>query len=410
MRRAARLVLICAALGGFRVGVAGADAYAPSVKPLEAWSAAVLRHTPGTVDESVRVVWQTKVSERRALLEEGPAFVDALRHPPSGPTSTKDQFAVLVREVLGATTAIGFVERASTLHADAAMFDSARTLPMPGGGSTTIVGQGGATSPVARSFPTTRDGELTGAVAANWNWPMARALIRTQSVGISAFASTWYHATTAYLFINALFGEADAQLGDGEQLLPNDPLILFDRGCLEEVLGTNLIQALAMDDRSKQALVMLPSAWELDLHAAALFQRALFLDPGLLEGRVRLARLLDIGGKHEDALDQAEQALAAAPSPDLSFLAHLFAARSAMALNRTDAAQRHLDAALALYPRADSALLAASRVALVTGDDSVAIDHAETLVTIPGKVRSPLTDLWAALSLRLGAIRRAAAH
>ena len=103
-------------------------------------------------------------------------------------------------------------------------------------------------------------------------------------------------------------------------------------------------------------------------NAERLFRRVLRVDPAFVEARVRLARLLTMRKRYDEADAELTTALAAKPTDDVAYYAHLFAARTAQALGRTDAAIAHAGEALAIAPGAQSALLARSHAALLGSD------------------------------------------
>jgi len=80
--------------------------------------------------------------------------------------------------------------------------------------------------------------------------------------------------------------------------------------------------------------------------------------------------LLTVRGRHADALTEASAALAAKPDPVVEFFAHMFAARASRALGRLEDAADHYARARALFPRAQSAAIGASQVALLRADVS----------------------------------------
>jgi tetratricopeptide (TPR) repeat protein len=105
--------------------------------------------------------------------------------------------------------------------------------------------------------------------------------------------------------------------------------------------------------------------------ATRLFRRTLEVNPNFVEARVRLARLLEEDGRPEEATAQLTQVFAAQPSRAdgvVAFYAHLFATRADEFQGRLPSAAEHSRAALALYPRAQSALLMSSHVALRAGN------------------------------------------
>jgi tetratricopeptide (TPR) repeat protein len=391
-----------------------ANAAADATQLLADWSAAVQQHVPGTVDSPLRFVWRLTPAERSVVASAAPALVQALSHAQNAPNAeSRDRLVHLANDLAKTTTTTSFIDRAVMLHADAAMFDpqGVQAPAMSGRSVSTVVGIGGAhivRQEQAAIFATARDGEMTGRAGADWNWPFARRLLAADPIARSdAFASKWYHATTSYLFINAYFGEADAHLRDAAAAPPDDPLVLFDRGCIAEALAGNLFQFVASDDRALQMFnqpsahkelvwrsVELPSTDALNARAEDLFQRALGAEPRLFEAEVRLSRLLDIEGRHAEALEHARLALEMRPPADVAFHAHLFAARSAVALGRLDDAQGHIDAALTLFPKAQSALLAASHVALLNSDAPTAFRLFGRLRDAGPEDRTALADPW----------------
>jgi tetratricopeptide (TPR) repeat protein len=161
---------------------------------------------------------------------------------------------------------------------------------------------------------------------------------------------------------------------------------LFDRACYAEILGLPIHQELVpdatVDQRAQgqsgappvwktpawEPAVRIPPAAKTNAEAEQLFRRALAIDPSLVEARVRLARLLDLRGRHEEAGVELKTALGQNPTGVVAFYAHLFAGRAAQAAGRSDEAAHHYHGALEIFPDAQSALLAASQIALLRSD------------------------------------------
>ena len=89
--------------------------------------------------------------------------------------------------------------------------------------------------------------------------------------------------------------------------------------------------------------------------------------PRFVEARVRLARLLDLRKRHEEAAAELKIALAGNPPGIVAFHAHLFAGRAAQARGEAAGAS-HYEDAIALFPDAQSARLASSQLALLGAD------------------------------------------
>jgi tetratricopeptide (TPR) repeat protein len=182
-----------------------------------------------------------------------------------------------------------------------------------------------------------------------------------------------------------LHGEATPHFARAAAVLPDDARILFDRACYAEILGLPKTQVLLSDAdvvvllarRTGRRLprqvasgpdLGIPLAEVTNTEAEELFRRALHVDPHLVEARVRLARLLELRKHHQEAAAELNTALEAKPTGALAYYAHLFAGRAAQALGRIDDAAVQYRAASALFPGAQSALLAQSQAALLGSD------------------------------------------
>jgi tetratricopeptide (TPR) repeat protein len=384
-----------------------------SLAALRTWIAAVRTHTPGRADDSVLTVADFSYETREVLNTGMGLFLRALM----GWTYKTDNNKA-AEAIVAAGHAVGkdFLKRAAILHSDAAAYanlhpvaaNAAGRPPTPrtwkvqlghGGSPETIV-IGDAIPPLlmADRVFLDKDGQVVGEVISTWNWPFARSLIDLLSAGrqprkdgrpdvaTDPFVSTWYHATTAYMFASGLYGDATPHLHHASLVLPNDAASLFDRACYAEILGLPIHQELVSDatvDQRAQGQSGAPPAWKTpawepalrippaektNAEAERLFRRALAIDPSLVEARVRLARLLDLRGRHEEAGAELETALAQNPTGALAFYAHLFAGRAAQARGRSDEAARHYQGAIDIFPDAQSALLAASHLALLRSD------------------------------------------
>ena len=338
------------------------------------WLDAVRFHAAGQTDDSVR--WLGSLSP-----DAWKALDDGL----------KRYFGALARD---RSTSRAVIERAVVFHTDAAMFGPA--APADGLAA-------GWPTPATPGLVKTMDGAQQGAIDANGHWMLARLLLdlRLVSPRNDAFGPVWYHATAAYLLQHRLFGEAGTHLQRAASLFPNDARLLFDRGCLSETLGLPSSRAV-IDDliarRTPSGELFIPgqpptasARWGLPTEAQAnaeaerLFRRALEIDATLIEARVRVARLLEVRGKYDDASAELESVFRGAPiaDPVIAYHAHLFAARASRMLGHSDAAAAHVRDALALFPDAQSALVAASQIALRDADAAAALAPVRRLGSLP---------------------------
>jgi hypothetical protein len=246
------------------------------------------------------------------------------------------------------------------------------------------------------------DGEYSGTMRPAWHEKFARDMldrIRPRPA-TDPFVGRWYHAMVAYLFSGTRYGEASPMLRRAAEILPDDARILFDRACLSETLGAPHIQAVVQDVQRGGTHLDAVSEREANSDAELLFRHALYVDGSLVEARMRLGRLLLLRGRDAEAATMLAQAVAAARDPAVAYLSHLFAARADERRGKLDEAAAHADAALALFPGAQSALIAKSHIALQRADAAGALDPIGRLKSFPWA--RPPRDPWSEYYLGAG--------
>jgi tetratricopeptide (TPR) repeat protein len=215
------------------------------------------------------------------------------------------------------------------------------------------------------------------------------------------------------MFQNSIYGEVVTHLERAAQVLPDDPLVLFDRGAFAEIHGLPPSQVLLSDSdlvllrarqRGQQSTIRTPIRLNTQLgippvevtneRAEQFFRRALRADPGLVEARVRLGRLLEVRKRYEEAEQELATALDAKPAGELLFYAHMFAGRVAQHLGKLDAAADHYRQASALFPGAQSALLAQSQAALLKSDVSSALAFVHELEAMAATIAEREDPWW----------------
>jgi len=365
-----------------------------TVVVFERWASAVIQHTPGQVDAPLLYVERLTAADRGHLRNGLGLFRDALAKKQRRVSTAAEKDIVDLGHELGAGPGLSaFVERAVMLHGDVAIVSIDRPQAAPINAiDATLVGMSAGRQLLER------DGEVVGFRGYDWNWLFARELIALDgSTEGQAFAPDWFHATTSFLMSRRLFGEASLQLAGAERLLPKDARMLFSRGVYAEMQGLPASQVLLtaedlammrgatrgnlMTQSGTASAAGLRPAEQENATAERYLRWALDADPECAEARVRLARLLSVRGRHDEAAVELQRALAAQAASDhadpvVTFFAHLFAGRADRALNRLDSAAAHYHDALALYPGAQSALLGASQVALLRAD----VDGATTSI------------------------------
>lgn len=400
-------LLVATLVGTMVLSIAHA---APKIGPdavvvLDRWVRAVRTHVPGRVDDALVGVAASTYDDRQLLNEALDAFFSGMSHARAGTAiDDADRAAQLGTDAARAPGANAFLERAAMLHADAVIF--AAQLPSPPPDPRDV----GDDAPLVSAA----DGEYEGTVHPSWHWKFARDLLDRIEPRPAAdpFVARWYHATIAYLFNGTRYGEAGPLLRSAAVLLPDNAAILFDRACLSETLGSRHVQSVLNDPRTRSTFappdgppghtpIVVPiGERQANADAERLFRRAIEVDGSLVEARVRLGRLLLLRGRNADAAAVLATAITKAREPAVAYLAHLFAARADERLGRLDAAAAHADAALALFPDAQSALMAKSHVALQGADIAGTLDPLRRLS--PDERAQPPRDPWSEYYLGAG--------
>ena len=184
----------------------------------------------------------------------------------------------------------------------------------------------------------------------------------------------WYRATTAQM--QSTFQINPAHVWRALQLFPADPDLLFFNGCYHEVMARTDMQRVSRTLPREMSVTIGSERAELR-QAETFFRRALEQASNFDEARIRLGRVLGLQGRHADAVEQLR---AAAPTdPLLAYYAAMFLGAEVEALARPAEARGWYERAAALYPSAQSPLLALSHLAsskAIALERSVVLDQA----------------------------------
>jgi tetratricopeptide (TPR) repeat protein len=390
MRRLAAATLALATIAQAAGPVGAQAAQPPWLARLSSWLEAVNGHKPGTLDMSARL---TGFMGEDDLYEARTDFISLVyvckrevgRSRQPAPIVYKDTlipFADL-RQLLGLTddeaangNANRVLLRAAILHADVAML----VIPL-------LPGRIGCS---ARATLLVQDGNRVGAGCVGIHWTQGRLLLDAvrPDPDTERAVRLWYHATITYLLEAGDFANADLQIGHGRLLFPSDPAMLFEHGYYHEGFASPLIQTVAVESGAdtRGARVHLDEAEDL-------YRRAIKENPKFVEARVHRGYVLGLLGRHRDAAEELRLAVSTAVGPQLRYYAELFLGLAEESLGNRAAARDRYGLASALYPQAQSPLLALTLLARQFGDRAGAQDAMRKMLALPPG-RDVKADPW----------------
>ena len=365
-------------------------ASAPWLARLSSYLDAVNEHKPGTLDIPARLtgfMGEADIEEARtdflALVELCKRQLSrSVRPVPVFYRDTLIPFADL-RTLLRLTEdeavkgdASRILHRAAMLHADVAML----AIPL-------MPGRAGCS---ARATVLAQDGNSAGAGCIGFHWTHGRLLLDAvrPDPGKDEFARLWYVATTTFLLENGDFADGDLQISRAGLLFPDDAEILFEHGYYHEGFASPYVQPTAFDSGAdtRGAKVHLDEAENL-------YRRAIRENPRFVEARVHRGHVLGLLGRHRDAAEELRLTLSTAEGPQLRYYAEMFLGRAEESLGNPAAACDRYGRASALFPQAQSPLLALGLLARQLGDRAGAQNAMRQVLALP-RTRSGDSDPW----------------
>jgi len=395
MRRRAAVVFVVllAAVDILAAGQAAPPSTtAPWLVRLSSWLEAVNEHRPGTLDMAARLTGFSIEGDLREARADFLALVAICarefgRSVKPAPVVYRDTVIPFpeLRQLLGLAddeaakgNANRVLLRAAILHADVAML----VIPL-------LPGRTGCSDWATLLV---RDGYRVGAGCIGFHWTHGRMLLDAVRPDPSTeqIVRLWYHATITYLLETGDFANADLQIGHGRLLFPSDPAILFEHGYYHEGVASPLIQTAVIESGAdaRGAKVHLDEADDL-------YRRAVKENPQFVEARVHHGYVLGLLGRHRNAAEELRVAAASAMGPQLRYYAELFLGHAEESLGNRVAARDHYRLASALYPQAQSPLLALALFARQFGDLAGAQDAMRQLLALRGARAADADPWWA---------------
>ena len=272
-------------------------------------------------------------------------------------------------------------KRGVVLHTDLVTlgFDSTETIAAPRRGS----------GDRRRVF--VDDARLTAVSHSPVHWDIARFLATRVHGGAEAekWIIDWYRATVAFMQREQQYGSD--QLRRALQSAASDAQVLLLAGGEHEALASRPVQAFvhATVGSAKMTLPVESADRELT-EAQRLFSRALDRDPGLVEARVRLGRVLALRGRHAEAIRHLREASLAPTEPLIAFYACLFLGSELVTQGDYTAARAAYLQAAERFPLAQSINLSLAELAWRFGQR----DEMETRLKIALDSADAASDPW----------------
>jgi tetratricopeptide (TPR) repeat protein len=190
------------------------------------------------------------------------------------------------------------------------------------------------------------------------------------------------------LLISGRSPQSYPYLVEAVRRFPDDAPLLTALGMLNETQGAaTLVQPTA--SLSLNTIARARGRRNDYLHdAAGLFERALALNPALVEARVRLARVKTLQRDDNAAVPLLQQALSAQPTPQWRYLALLLLGGIRERAGHADEAIRLYEQAIDTWPDGQSAYFAMSHASYIAGDRESA---GRTLDRLFARARTPST-------------------
>jgi len=366
---------------------------------LRGWIDAVDTHAAGQTDTALTVVTSWTYDDLELMRPYVEALVVAPTERNSARAARRRRLGADASAILELTRSLQlrgdfdvFRKRAAILHTDAAVLGSLPLVVTPPTPQQRADRRQGERRVDVKSF----DGQVTHFELRNLQWELAMDVLDSLPAkpARDAFVGHWYRTIGAYFARERRFSDAMIHFDRARELVPDDAGVLYGEACLQETLGAPRIQDYVRVTTLPNGLSILgvSSPQTHFRRAEALLRKALETDPRLVAARLRLGRVLSRLERPDEALTHLRAAIARATDPETTYYGHLFAGDAAQALGDADAARRHYENAVAVFPHAQAARLALGAVLRANGDRTAALAAIEGMLRTPA--RGPDEDPW----------------
>ena len=372
---------------------------------LRDWISAVPQHAVGESDAALARIGAWTYDD----LEMMRAYVETLAGLPTRGNSDRarrrtliddrDLFAIEeLRKIAVPRDFTTFLKRAALFHTDAALLGTSPAIDVAPPTPRQQKPRWARETSERRINVRSRDGRVEGFELANLHWEFAMDMLEALPTAPSRdpIVALWFRAIGAQFASERNHAASMPHFARGRRMAPDAAEVLFGEACLQESLGSppeqEYVRITILPNGSQ--FLGVESAQAHFRNAESLLRRALTLDPGLIEARLRLGRVLAGQARHADALTELQQVVIASRDERLSYYAHLFMGNSALALDRLQAARASYEAAVALYPRAQAARIGLGAALRAAGDRSAALTAILPTLSEPVDSRDANDDPW----------------
>jgi tetratricopeptide (TPR) repeat protein len=306
------------------------------VRLISAWQKAVVAHAPGKLDQGVLTISTWSAADLEVIVS---AYMQGN----------------------GLSLAGSFLRRAAILHTDIALLAPNDMSRQSG----------------PNAVATVVDGKVVGEEGLSAHWSVARRLLDAAAGSGDVhreFTRAWYRATLTALVQDLQLADAASHLDTALKRFPDDAPLQVEAGCYWEAVARV---------RSQVTKGIFSGASGSINKAAARFGRALALDPGFVEARVRLGHVLLAQKSWAAASRELIPVYDAAVDPSLAYLVAMFLGRAEEQSGQLESAVSRYRRAAELCPYAQSPLLAMSRLARQTGDRAGARRVLDCVMSLP---------------------------
>jgi tetratricopeptide (TPR) repeat protein len=183
--------------------------------------------------------------------------------------------------------------------------------------------------------------------------------------------SRWTVSVARLLLATGDIGIADRMLNRAVERIANDPALLLTQGTVKETQASRFIADLAGGRLDAPASASKPRDSSLTAAQAAL-EKALKLQPGLVEAKLRLAHVFAMRGDDTHAYSLISEVLSVKPAPAFKYLGSLMGGAVLERSSQFDAAAKSYVEAILAMPDGQSAYIALANILHKSGQKAEA--------------------------------------